>query len=95
MTTLQHTSQVKRLSISAERSRNIDNDMGSPSPRPRRLNSTMVRRNSGREIMAPRRRRASKEIVRRALSPSGRKPTRRWLDFRPTPSRLSVMSMDV
>ncbi|PWA88389.1 CLUB [Artemisia annua] len=63
-TVLQHPSQVKRLSISAERSRNILKDMVSPSPRPRRLNSTLVRRNTGREIMAPRRRRASKEIKR-------------------------------
>ncbi|KAJ0578611.1 hypothetical protein HanIR_Chr05g0249871 [Helianthus annuus] len=40
-----------------------------------------------------RRHHASKEMVRRALTPPARRLTWRWFDFRPTPSRLSVMSM--
>uniref|UniRef100_A0A5B7BRU3 Uncharacterized protein n=1 Tax=Davidia involucrata TaxID=16924 RepID=A0A5B7BRU3_DAVIN len=34
----------------------------------------------------------SKEILRRALTPSRRTTTWRWWNFRPTPSRLSNMS---
>lgn len=40
-----------------------------------------------------RRREAKKEILRRALTPPVKRPTLRWLDFRPTPSRLCNMSM--
>lgn len=40
-----------------------------------------------------RRREAKKEILRRALTPPAKRPTLRWLDFRPTPSRLCNMSM--
>ncbi|XP_050219229.1 uncharacterized protein LOC126669726 [Mercurialis annua] len=36
---------------------------------------------------------ASKEILRRALTPPHRKMSLRWWNFRPTPSRLSNMSM--
>ncbi|XVE80196.1 hypothetical protein DITRI_Ditri14bG0120200 [Diplodiscus trichospermus] len=36
---------------------------------------------------------ANKEILRRALTPPNRKMTFRWWNFRPTPSRLSNMSM--
>ncbi|KAK5844581.1 hypothetical protein PVK06_000721 [Gossypium arboreum] len=37
---------------------------------------------------------ANKEILRRALTPSpNRKMTLRWWNFKPTPSRLSNMSM--
>ncbi|OMO80375.1 hypothetical protein CCACVL1_13008 [Corchorus capsularis] len=36
---------------------------------------------------------ANKEILRRALTPPNRKMTLRWWNFRPTPSRLSNMSM--
>lgn len=39
-----------------------------------------------------RRREAKKEILRRALTPPAKRPTLRWLDFRPTPSRLCNMS---
>ncbi|CAN0826390.1 hypothetical protein LINGRAPRIM_LOCUS2243 [Linum grandiflorum] len=35
----------------------------------------------------------SREVLRRALMPSNRRPTLRWLSFRPSPSRLSNMSM--
>ncbi|KAI3769247.1 hypothetical protein L6452_00348 [Arctium lappa] len=91
MANLQHPSPVKRSSISGENYRNLLTDFPSPSSRPRRLNSSLVRRSSIREMVAPRRRRASKEIVRRALTPPVRKLTKRWLDFRPTPSRLSVI----
>ncbi|XVF04149.1 hypothetical protein REPUB_Repub05bG0057200 [Reevesia pubescens] len=35
----------------------------------------------------------NKEILRRALTPPNRKMTLRWWNFRPTPSRLSNMSM--
>ncbi|MCD7459031.1 hypothetical protein HAX54_039846 [Datura stramonium] len=35
---------------------------------------------------------ASKEIIKRALTPPARRPTLRWLDFKPTPSRLCNMS---
>lgn len=38
------------------------------------------------------RRQANKEIIRRAITPPARRPTLRWLDFKPTPSRLSNMS---
>ncbi|KAL3508635.1 hypothetical protein ACH5RR_028036 [Cinchona calisaya] len=41
-----------------------------------------------------RRRHAKKEILKRALTPPVRRPTLRWLDFRPTPSRLRNMSME-
>ncbi|XP_022735571.1 uncharacterized protein LOC111288890 [Durio zibethinus] len=36
---------------------------------------------------------ANKEILMRALTPPNRKMTLRWWNFRPTPSRLSNMSM--
>ncbi|XP_057454882.1 uncharacterized protein LOC130746318 [Lotus japonicus] len=36
---------------------------------------------------------ASKEILRRALTPPPRRLALRWLNFKPTPSRLSNMSM--
>ncbi|EEF29697.1 uncharacterized protein LOC8268674 [Ricinus communis] len=36
---------------------------------------------------------ASREILRRALAPPNRKMSLRWWNFRPTPSRLSNMSM--
>ncbi|KAJ1402711.1 hypothetical protein SESBI_27804 [Sesbania bispinosa] len=36
---------------------------------------------------------ASKEILRRALTPPPRRLGLRWLNFKPTPSRLSNMSM--
>ncbi|KHN36790.1 hypothetical protein glysoja_001521 [Glycine soja] len=39
------------------------------------------------------RRVASKEILRRALTPPPKRLALRWLNFRPTPSRLSNMSM--
>ncbi|KAG5120239.1 hypothetical protein JHK82_034659 [Glycine max] len=39
------------------------------------------------------RRVASKEILRRALTPPPKRLGLRWLNFRPTPSRLSNMSM--
>ncbi|KAK4373987.1 hypothetical protein RND71_004664 [Anisodus tanguticus] len=35
---------------------------------------------------------ANKEIIKRALAPPARRPTLRWLDFKPTPSRLCNMS---
>ncbi|KAK8579203.1 hypothetical protein V6N13_142418 [Hibiscus sabdariffa] len=35
----------------------------------------------------------NKEIIRRAITPPNRKMTLRWWNFRPTPSRLSNMSM--
>ncbi|WOG92007.1 hypothetical protein DCAR_0311263 [Daucus carota subsp. sativus] len=38
-------------------------------------------------------RKGDKEVVRRALMPPTRRPSLRWLNFRPTPSRLSNMSM--
>ncbi|CAI9088561.1 OLC1v1022916C1 [Oldenlandia corymbosa var. corymbosa] len=41
-----------------------------------------------------RRKQAKKEILRRALTPPVKRPTLRWLDFRPTPSRLRVMSTE-
>ncbi|KAK9072313.1 hypothetical protein SSX86_008746 [Deinandra increscens subsp. villosa] len=47
------------------------------------------------KMAANRRQHASKEMVRRALTPPARRLSWRWFDFRPTPSRLSVMSMDV
>ncbi|KVI10508.1 hypothetical protein Ccrd_011097 [Cynara cardunculus var. scolymus] len=95
MTTLQHPSPAKRSPISGDKYRDLLTDLPSPSSRPRRLNSSLVRRNSSREMVVPRRRRASKEIVRRALTPPARRLSKRWLDFRPTPSRLSVMSMAI
>ncbi|XP_004487677.1 uncharacterized protein [Cicer arietinum] len=36
---------------------------------------------------------ASKEILRRALTPPPKRLGLRWLNFKPTPSRLSNMSM--
>ncbi|CAN1154086.1 hypothetical protein LINPERHAP2_LOCUS19814 [Linum perenne] len=35
----------------------------------------------------------SREVLRRALMPPSKRPSLRWLNFRPTPSRLSNMSM--
>ncbi|OIS96024.1 PREDICTED: uncharacterized protein LOC109235426 [Nicotiana attenuata] len=35
---------------------------------------------------------ANKEIIKRALTPPARRLTLRWLDFKPTPSRLCNMS---
>ncbi|XP_059664529.1 uncharacterized protein LOC132310366 [Cornus florida] len=71
------------------------------SPRPLNMyrrssshNSRVVQ--SIRHVVPPtgrlRRRYAGKEVVKRALTPPIRQPTRRWWDFRPTPSRLSTMS---
>ncbi|KAI5571613.1 hypothetical protein POPTR_011G123600v4 [Populus trichocarpa] len=40
-----------------------------------------------------RRHQANKELLRRALAPPNRRLTLRWFNFRPTPSRLSNMSM--
>ncbi|KAI3506419.1 hypothetical protein L1887_28777 [Cichorium endivia] len=54
---LQHPSPVKSSSIYGEKYSDLLNDL--PSPRSRRLNSPLVRRNSGREMVVPRRRRAS------------------------------------
>ncbi|KAA0036871.1 uncharacterized protein E5676_scaffold110G002460 [Cucumis melo var. makuwa] len=56
----------------------------------------MVR--GGRNLMALpgdrcRRNQGSREVLRRALMPPSRRPTLRWMNFRPTPSRLSMMSM--
>ncbi|KAL5737960.1 hypothetical protein ACOSP7_030721 [Xanthoceras sorbifolium] len=34
----------------------------------------------------------NKEVINRALSPSNRRLSLRWWNFRPTPSRLSIMS---
>ncbi|KAJ8764674.1 hypothetical protein K2173_007762 [Erythroxylum novogranatense] len=36
---------------------------------------------------------ANKELIRRALTPPNRRLTLRWLNFRPTLSRLSNMSL--
>lgn len=36
---------------------------------------------------------ASKEILRRALTPPPKRLGLRWLNFKPTPSRLSIMSL--
>ncbi|CAL5200829.1 unnamed protein product [Lathyrus oleraceus] len=36
---------------------------------------------------------ASKEILRRALMPPPKRLALRWLNFKPTPSRLSIMSL--
>ncbi|CAL1352810.1 unnamed protein product [Linum trigynum] len=35
----------------------------------------------------------SREVLRRALMPASRRPSLRWVNFRPTPSRLCNMSM--
>ncbi|CAN1243234.1 hypothetical protein LINPERPRIM_LOCUS5609 [Linum perenne] len=35
----------------------------------------------------------SREMLRRALKPPTRRPSLRWVNFRPSPSRLSNMSM--
>ncbi|CAK9325170.1 unnamed protein product [Citrullus colocynthis] len=56
----------------------------------------MVR--GGRNLMGVpgdkfRRNQGSREVLRRALMPPSRRPTLRWMNFRPTPSRLSNMSM--
>ncbi|GFZ04826.1 hypothetical protein Acr_17g0003980 [Actinidia rufa] len=78
------------------------NSMAS-SPRPQRTytrssscNSRSVR-SGHHEIPVPknksRRCGAQREILRRALTPPIRRQSRRWWDFRPTPSRLSNMSM--
>ncbi|KAF8413936.1 hypothetical protein HHK36_001932 [Tetracentron sinense] len=52
---------------------------------------------SRRELEVPgkelRRRRADRVILRRALTPPVHRPSQRWWNFRPTPSRLSNMSM--
>ncbi|CAI9772753.1 unnamed protein product [Fraxinus pennsylvanica] len=40
-----------------------------------------------------RRRQGNREIIRRALAPPCHRPSWRWWNFRPTPSRLSKMSM--
>ncbi|KAH6786459.1 hypothetical protein C2S52_006011 [Perilla frutescens var. hirtella] len=39
-----------------------------------------------------RRREASKEIVRRALTPPSPRPGWRWRNFRPMPTRFSILS---
>lgn len=88
----QHPSPVKISPASGRNYTNLVNELLSASRSPRRMNSSLVRRNNNRQAMAPRRRHASKEIIRRALTPPARR-TWRWLDFRPKPSRLSVMSM--
>ncbi|KAI8552658.1 hypothetical protein RHMOL_Rhmol06G0283200 [Rhododendron molle] len=70
----------------------------SSSPRPQHIcthssscNSRLVR-GIGHEISIPgnglRRHRADKEILRRALTPPAHRQSRRWWNFRPTPSRL-------
>ncbi|CAN0915581.1 hypothetical protein LINGRAHAP2_LOCUS29213 [Linum grandiflorum] len=35
----------------------------------------------------------SREVLRRALMPPTRRPSLRWVNFRPSPSRLCKMSM--
>ncbi|KAK6131554.1 hypothetical protein DH2020_034694 [Rehmannia glutinosa] len=44
-------------------------------------------------VFPNRRQPASKEIVRRALTPPSQKPSWRWRNFTPTPSRFFNMSM--
>ncbi|KAL4280349.1 hypothetical protein GQ457_03G023860 [Hibiscus cannabinus] len=73
----------------------------SASPRPRRRCTCMNQPGSApcsrHGYLVPRQntRRCvgNKEIIRRAITPPNRKMTLRWWNFRPTPSRLSNMSM--
>ncbi|XP_054813902.1 uncharacterized protein LOC129314482 [Prosopis cineraria] len=75
--------------------------MSSPRPRPRPPCTCSNRPGSVRCTLhgyaVPERmlkkRPTSQEILRRALTPPPRRLKLRWLNFRPTPSRLSVMSM--
>ncbi|GMI63673.1 hypothetical protein like AT3G15518 [Hibiscus trionum] len=80
--------------------RNYMAAVSSSSPRPRRctcLNQPGSAPCSSHGYMLPRQsmRRFSgnKEIIRRAITPPNRKMTLRWWNFRPTPSRLSNMSV--
>ncbi|KAI4333709.1 hypothetical protein L6164_018482 [Bauhinia variegata] len=74
----------------------------SPSPRPRPACTCSNRPGSVRcarhGYVVPgermkKRPQASREILRRAITPPPRRLGLRWLNFRPTPSRLSNMSM--
>ncbi|KAL4566861.1 hypothetical protein LXL04_030987 [Taraxacum kok-saghyz] len=80
------TSKTSSLSFKSHQEFLKDSTL-SPSPR-------MIRR-SELQKSSIRRRRASKEIVRRALNPPARRLDWRWFNFRPRPSRLSVMSMAI
>ncbi|KAL9346009.1 hypothetical protein Peur_060862 [Populus x canadensis] len=85
------------------RVRRINNQVVSIPPRPRSSTCTCSNRPgsvrcSKHGYMVPgdkliRRHQANKEILRRALAPPNRRLTLRWFNFRPTPSRLSNMSM--
>ncbi|KVH99112.1 hypothetical protein Ccrd_022680 [Cynara cardunculus var. scolymus] len=90
--TLQHPSPAKgSSSLSVKKYQDLLKDSAA-SPR---MILQPRRKNSRREMVVPRRQRGSKEMVRRALTPPARKLTWRWFDFRPTPSRLAVMSMAI
>ncbi|KAK1407084.1 hypothetical protein QVD17_38695 [Tagetes erecta] len=86
-TRLQHLCPAKGSSFSYKKCPNLLNDSDPKVP------ERLITRT--RKMGIDRRQRASKEIVRRALTPPARRLTWRWFDFRPTPSRLSVMSMAV
>ncbi|KAI3686271.1 hypothetical protein L1987_79945 [Smallanthus sonchifolius] len=86
-TRLHHPSPAKGSSLSYKKYQNLLID-SAPSGKERMITRT-------RRMAANRRHRASKEMVRRALTPPARRLTWRWFDFRPTPSRLSVMSMAI
>ncbi|GMJ13904.1 hypothetical protein like AT3G15518 [Hibiscus trionum] len=81
------------------RRRSYTASLSSPRARPRCtcLNQPGSAPCSRHGYLVPRRntRRSSgnKEMIRRAITPPNRKMTLRWWNFKPTPSRLSNMSM--
>lgn len=76
------------------------------SPRPHRLYTSLTQHDSRMvKVFRPkaktvpphdrlRRRQANREITTRALTPPCRRPSWRWWNFRPTPSRPSKMSFE-
>ncbi|KAI3673714.1 hypothetical protein L6452_39842 [Arctium lappa] len=100
MRRLQHPSPAKGSSLSVKKYQDLFKDdyaaasPSSPTVVGGRSDSMILmqprRRNGGREMVVLRRQRASKVMVKRALTPPARKLTWRWFDFRPTPSRLAV-----
>ncbi|KAI9078882.1 hypothetical protein K1719_039152 [Acacia pycnantha] len=92
---------IEMEELSLYRKHRLTSSTSSPRPRPRPTCTCSNRPGSVRctrhGYAVPERRLkkrpTSQEILRRALTPPPRRLALRWLNFRPTPSRLSVMSM--
>ncbi|KAJ4726259.1 hypothetical protein OWV82_005001 [Melia azedarach] len=88
-----------RPSMAANVTRNRRSSYVASSPRARSVctcsNHPGSTRCSRHGYLVPRERskNGNKEVIKRALTPTNRRLSLRWWNFRPTPSRLSNMSM--